>query len=1036
MFDLHLYKRICGISVLLFGLLFGGGLVEAAQSAITADGCTVVRVQGSFNAPLGLPEAAPVPNAPAHCANVSFNPTLDLDLSFSYPVNTTSPVILDVTPAFWAAVTGNVNNASDFGVPPVILNACKLFWGGTNDNPLGNKGRIDFDNEEPEGGFRTCLELVQTAPTTSTYRIFGWAWNTNLGWFAMEGLDDGNGNILNTGIDVGATEFKSAIEVTPYAANDGKLFGYWWNDVAGWVKLNCEARVALNATDFDNCSGNGGADYGVYIDSFDSNSGRALLAGYAWSDVVGYIDFTGVEVDIPGFSLNYMPEVKYIKNTSDPNGVVRANGVDGYDVEVRFYKGSANVTDEFADENLNNGFCLVYEDKRVLDEIAGTYVSKSGGGSAMYDCDLDLQATLQDDLGLNNMSWDAGANDVLGNGNVDKFTYDSAKKAFVSSSKVVSRIPSVNGDIGLKGVQIRNGVTGVDNQFASLNPMFLEFEPPYELNFVGGKVTGPDLCKESSLLLDFENPMEASICGEYMNSGGKLGALEVGVASEPKVNQSYEDRFDSITSQFNNSKILSNSSGYGSVDLEVSLNLASGVEAAEIEPIAALLDFRLSSTASYQVGGYVVRRLGPDLADDSKNIFEVNVQGGLVDRSFDSIQFSSGSKDTLGVSQGIDVKQNVYKTLRNILYLKPGSCSGLNLERVNSADVTALISGCGRVSMSGGKNVVYLASSDGEDAYVTYTEMQKLIETQTLAAQGGAPVIVLDGLDLVIDENIMPRDLLQYIKSYKTLAGVPENILKNVAGFVVLKSEDTGQGGEVIISADVTDVAAYIYADGRALSAGNDALARQAASGNPEVVLNRSLMDETNLYNQFSYLGLLYSSNCIGCSSKSPALRADGSVADSRTLSLMEDLNAFRYTPLKFEIQSGVYTLEYDFDEDGVIDFTNDIPYSCYVACDDTGQNWVPTFNGNGEPQCEQVGIDLDLDRACFDKGLYESATPVNKLSEVEELFASFKSGATAPWYQFSWVENNQSLSFDTLRSVNLRPLPVMDGMPVFGVIE
>lgn len=75
------------------------------------------------------------------------------------------------------------------------------------------------------------------------------------------------------------------------AGNDaaGDLFGYAWSDSIGWISLNCD-QTSIGGG--NNCSGAGGVDYGVTIDTATGD-----FHGWAWNDVVGWISFNSANCD-------------------------------------------------------------------------------------------------------------------------------------------------------------------------------------------------------------------------------------------------------------------------------------------------------------------------------------------------------------------------------------------------------------------------------------------------------------------------------------------------------------------------------------------------------------------------------------------------------------------------------------------------------------------------------------------------------------------------------------------------------------------
>ncbi len=1058
MYKLSFFKWGCLAFVMLFGLVAGVDMEGAsADFAVTKDGCYVLEAgPGGFNA--GPPTDYSYTSAAGCDAEVPAA-SLNVDAGNITVVNDNSSVVLNNPPAnsFIGTFTGAYTAVGITPINPSWFTSiftpvyCKDFYGITNDNPVKGIGVIDFDNVAPDGDYRVCLDrYLSNVPAGELhFSVDGWGWNTNIGWFATMAEDLGSGPV-NRGLSVGSVEFDSLVKVGAGYQGEGELFGFWWNDATGWLKLNCAADTNLNSFDVANCAANGGADYGVYIDSFDATTSRAVLAGYAWSDSLGYMDFTGVQVDLPLLTPTYDARVNYVK--ANP-GDVLANGENGYKIEVSFYDGSTNVTDEFADTNLQNSFCLAYRDRRKVDTTGNFPVnvtSSSTGRIPFYGCgDGSTQFAVEDDVQMNQLGWDASPSKTVMGRSANRFTYNSTKNVFESIVTISSRIPVEQGQFDLVQVFMYNDISGLykEDNDPTVNGA-LTFQPPYDLSILGGENVTRQTCRDGDLVLEFDSPMPASICGEFYGGGG-IGNLSVGIVGQPSVNSLYDSKFDSITATIDQegsrpfqNQLLASQNGYESTGFWLTVDLADGVTINEMEPLKPILDLAITSSVSYRLPtGATVRRFGPELSNDSQNIFELNIQGGLVDRSFGSTTFSSGSKDTQGANQGIQVKERVYRVLRNIIQMnpKPGNCGNLEFSKVERSEMIGLLKGCNRVSKSGERHVVFIgarSTKEGPGGYVRLSEIQSLLNDQ-VSDEGKAPVIVMYGVDFILDQNIVPSSFSSALGVGTDISAM-ESELNDVPGFVVLES-DLGQGGEVIVSANVTDVVSYIYSDGRLLSAPDAANAVAAAEGDADNILNRSIIDESTLYNQFSLVGALYSGNCIGCASNTPPLRADGSVSESRALSLNDDLNAFRYTPLTFDF----VTKDVDVEErDAFGQPTGNTvteTYTCLVPCGENANSFEPlTSNGTLKNECRNIEDKITIENACFDSEGYISGD--RELSLIEETIAGslFQgTGATGIKQLDKVLADNPSFpNYADIRSVNIRSLGTQDDMPVFGVIS
>ncbi|MBI4975580.1 hypothetical protein HZC20_02785 [Candidatus Peregrinibacteria bacterium] len=108
------------------------------------------------------------------------------------------------------------------------------------------------------------------------YAVRGYAWDDNLGFVSF--ICDGG---LNEGVNCGG--FNYGVKIGALSAGKRPLSGYAWNESFGYIQMSGSGT-------------NGGVpfNYGVTIDS----NGNA--SGYAWSDAKVWIDFTGVNIQLPG----------------------------------------------------------------------------------------------------------------------------------------------------------------------------------------------------------------------------------------------------------------------------------------------------------------------------------------------------------------------------------------------------------------------------------------------------------------------------------------------------------------------------------------------------------------------------------------------------------------------------------------------------------------------------------------------------------------------------------------------------------------
>jgi len=150
---------------------------------------------------------------------------------------------------------------------------------------------IDSENKyayDDMAGFWDFFE-TGTVEVTNT-ELTGYA-SSSLGYLALNCNSTPNGDICAT------SNFKVCNGdwngTTCENAGTGKLSGCAWNDTIGWVSFSCASY---------DCQGFGGSHdicsqspYGVEIDADGYFSGRNSPTGYAWNDVVGWMQFSNFQ---------------------------------------------------------------------------------------------------------------------------------------------------------------------------------------------------------------------------------------------------------------------------------------------------------------------------------------------------------------------------------------------------------------------------------------------------------------------------------------------------------------------------------------------------------------------------------------------------------------------------------------------------------------------------------------------------------------------------------------------------------------------
>lgn len=254
-----------------------------------------------------------------------------------------------------------------------------------------NEGEFDFDalvGTDLES-YGACIYEQENYGQTRL-GLYGWVWNTNLGWFSLASADDGEGNNINSGILTGDVEYQSYIdlEFSNGSIVSGQLRGYWWGDNMGWLRLNCDLNGYPGETGIgfedDYCSDTPGiTDHGVGFDAndIDFDSGIATLSGYAWSDSLGWVDMAGVEIPLGDLVQDIDVAVNIVKVQGDTSGnppeVLTGNslpvsdGLGGYLMLLTFIdQAGNNMSADFYDNDSGLDFSFVFEDNRHLGDDA------------------------------------------------------------------------------------------------------------------------------------------------------------------------------------------------------------------------------------------------------------------------------------------------------------------------------------------------------------------------------------------------------------------------------------------------------------------------------------------------------------------------------------------------------------------------------------------------------------------------------------------------------------------------------------------
>jgi len=253
--------------------------------------------------------------------------------------------------------------------------------------------------------YREYAACVSKDSLPDRYQVEGWSWNDKIGFVSyycgasgQNPEEDHNPNLVDTDDDgmvdsdvspVSCGGNQYGVKVGGVSAGKRPLTGYAWSPTYGYIEFEDQ-----NAGD--------GIDYGVELDS-----STHLLSGYAWTEAGVYLNFTGVEMHLPGEtaivtsecgpprSVCFTPNpLGYIGSHGDPaldpslvgDDMVRiADGKDGYGLELYLLRDDGVTPIDLSRVDL----MFNWKDTVKLDQLSGSTgdfsdKSVSSDGGVLY----------------------------------------------------------------------------------------------------------------------------------------------------------------------------------------------------------------------------------------------------------------------------------------------------------------------------------------------------------------------------------------------------------------------------------------------------------------------------------------------------------------------------------------------------------------------------------------------------------------------------------------------------------------------------
>lgn len=802
-----------------------------------------------------------------------------------------------------------------------------------------NSGVVHFENASyvPALQYQACVEDNNTPLGEGPFEVKGWAWDTNLGWISFYcGDENADGAPYeNLGVPCGNEIYGVTMEglVPTGGTASGQLRGYAWGDNAGWVNFSCVGGV--------DSLGNacGGFDYGVQAETTDTACYGEVYGSpapgtcsdnlpedtfiFAWSDSVGWFDFTGVQ--FPWIELIDAGVVVTAYLDPDPSvvgyTVPVADGSDAYKLRMVVTKtsGAAIVPEDYS-------FNITLDWPMDCIDLNQTDI-------APPVCDAVSLPIDESDFNLTS----AGAGGYGQDGVANAFTVNIPSFAPTSD---------------------QNGYTFSGGGYFPYET-FVEGDPnggiPIPVNDLQIGQLSVSVMRTSDSVCAFGD--DYATCTQYpvtnFNGSPHLGfqpAVDIptldnqttdadAIQAAYKIGQTI-DYLTACRGTFSadcGSANVAFAMGVTTPEFLFVADFASGApdsDATCADPTSFAIPTNLAWNTGIPVSFIITPVFQPDGSDPSgcKQTGPTSGEGAYL---YSTVSYTNSGKavsyysnklprvtGTLVVNPVADVKGSVYSTgvtnpqegtsVRSI-----GDVSTNILRDAIFRNVSNIVAGADEPSGDGTIVDDGLASTvwtvdNGTTLYPDlggvprvyyFTGDVALSSSATNITWGNQRTIVSVGGDVYIDSNL-----------YNDPSSLPVGASKPRLGIIALKDLNTGNGGNVYISSDVNDIQANIFADGSVFSYdGNPANINSA--GEPCWASEKVRHD--TLINQLYIEGSIASQNTIGgAADVTPTLgngkkvsAAEGTYGGSGSLCLptgrsqarLYDLNFMRYYGLVYE---------------------------------------------------------------------------------------------------------------------------------------
>lgn len=790
-----------------------------------------------------------------------------------------------------------------------------------------NAGILDFSNAMPAFQYQACLEDNGTNGQ-GPFLVKGWTWDTNLGWVSFFCDDEDNNPATehtNLGRPCGNVQYGVTMD-GPASGTFGMLHEYAWGDNTGWISFNCaDLGICATAPYFVQAEPTDPACVGKVFDTDAAcpSVTHPLESTFAWSDNVGWLDLTNIVFPINAV-LNPQPieDIEALfEITPNPLGLPQesipwADGADGYDLTLYLYN-KADGTGIDPSLYTIQTEVIWAEDSVDLDQTDATQGDyKACGGS---NCGAVTKPLILHDQPYGQAVRYGFRSKVTSvaptsdqNGTADG---SMLFKDFILGHDDVPESNLVISQVKVSVLQNEQGTCLIGDANNNCSPeviwdgnqLKLPFKPAVSVN----QLNVNDPISTNTLEAQYNVAKEIKYTTSCHNEGNEFANADCNGASI-HFQTGVDSPFDLVIDTDNNGATCND---LQAVRIPTHLPWAEQEQTFQITPVFESMNGDCALTGP-PVGNntYIYSTVSYSLSGKNVNYFSnklPRVEGTLVVNPIANIKGQV-------YSQGVTNPQSG-KEIRSL-----GDISTNILRNTLSRNVSSIVAGVdapeGNASIKGydpnsgfivdNNNAVRKILTDDKGVpQVYYFKGDVTLDIGSDLSWEGQRSIFIEGGDLIIKSNIYNPPSGPYVGEL---------------GIIVLKDLRTGEGGNIFVGPEVTNIQATMYADKSFFSFDGTA---QGFTGNTfdEPLFTDEAQRFNTLKNQLYIQGSLASMNTLGGAVANPPFIGNGTITSpvegeygqmplGRRRARLYDLNFLRYYGLVFERDSNGNAVDKDND--------------------------------------------------------------------------------------------------------------------------